>query len=189
MFLDEEMAVVNKPGMAIGLAWTPLGGAVLAIEAVANPGKEGFRLTGKLGEVMQKSANIAYSFVRHISGDFGVGPDFWEKNLIHLHVPAGATPKDDPSAGITLAATLLSLATGRKIRTSLAMTGELSLVGRVLPIGGLKEKVIAARRNRIRQIIIPAQNQRDLEEIPENVRKGITFHLADTMDDVMKRIF
>jgi ATP-dependent Lon protease len=189
VFLDEEMAVVNKPGMAIGLAWTPLGGAVLAIEAVANPGKEGFRLTGKLGEVMQESANIAYSFVRHISGDFGVGPDFWEKNLIHLHVPAGATPKDGPSAGITLASALLSLATGKKIRKSLAMTGELSLVGRVLPIGGLKEKVIAARRNRIRQIIIPAQNQRDLEEIPENVRKGITFHLTDTMDDVMKRIF
>jgi ATP-dependent Lon protease len=189
VFLDEEMAVISKPGMAIGLAWTPLGGAVLAIEAVANPGKEGFRLTGKLGEVMQESANIAYSFVRHVSGDFGVSVDFWEKNLIHLHVPAGATPKDGPSAGITLAATLLSLATGRKIRKSLAMTGELSLVGRVLPIGGLKEKVIAARRNRIREIIIPAQNRRDLEQIPEHVRKGITFHMVETMDDVLKRIF
>jgi ATP-dependent Lon protease len=189
VFLDDEMAVIDKPGMAIGLAWTPLGGAVLAIEAVANPGKEGFRLTGKLGEVMQESANIAYSFVRHISGDFGVSTDFWEKNLIHLHVPAGATPKDGPSAGITLASTLLSLATGKKIRKSLAMTGELSLVGRVLPIGGLKEKVIAARRNKIRQIIIPAQNRRDLEEIPEHVRKGITFHMAETMDDVLKRIF
>jgi ATP-dependent Lon protease len=189
VFLDEEMAVISKPGMAIGLAWTPLGGAVLAIEAVANPGKEGFRLTGKLGEVMQESANIAYSFVRHVSGRFGVSIDFWEKNLIHLHVPAGATPKDGPSAGITLAATLLSLATGKKIRKSLAMTGELSLVGRVLPIGGLKEKVIAARRNRIRQIIIPAQNRHDLEQIPEHVRKGITFHTVETMDDVLELIF
>ncbi len=189
VFLDEEMAGITRPGMAIGLAWTPLGGAVLAIEALANPGKEGFRLTGKLGEVMQESANIAYSWVRHVSADLGVGTEYWEKNIIHLHVPAGATPKDGPSAGITLAAALLSLATGKKIRKSLAMTGELSLVGRVLPIGGLKEKVIAARRNRIRTIIIPALNERDLEEIPEHVRKGITFHKAETMDDVMAKLF
>jgi ATP-dependent Lon protease len=189
VFQDEEMAEISRPGMAIGLAWTPLGGAVLAIEAVANPGKEGFRLTGKLGEVMQESANIAYSWVRHASADLGVAVDFWEKNIIHLHVPAGATPKDGPSAGITLAAALLSLATGRRIRKSLAMTGELSLVGRVLPIGGLKEKVIAARRNRIRTIIIPALNERDLEEIPAHVRKGITFHQVQAMDDVMAKLF
>jgi ATP-dependent Lon protease len=189
VFLDEEMAAISRPGMAIGLAWTPLGGAVLTIEALANPGKEGFRLTGKLGEVMQESANIAYSWVRHMSAELGVSADFWEKNIIHLHVPAGATPKDGPSAGITLASALLSLATGKKIRPSLAMTGELSLVGRVLPIGGLKEKVIAARRNRIRRIIIPSGNQRDLAEIPEHVRKGITFHPADTMEDVMAELF
>ena len=110
------------------------------IEAVANPGKEGFRLTGKMGEVMQESANLAYTFVRHIAPRFGIGQDYFEKNLIHLHIPAGATPKDGPSAGITMASTLLSLATGRKIRKGLAMTGELSLVGHVLPIGGLKGK-------------------------------------------------
>ena len=189
VFEDEEMAQITKPGMAIGLAWTPLGGAVLAIEAVANAGKEGFKLTGKLGEVMQESASIAYSFVRHVSCDHGVSPDFWEKNLIHLHVPAGATPKDGPSAGITLASALLSLATGKKIKKSLAMTGELSLVGRVLPIGGLKEKVIAARRNRIKQVLYPSQNQRDLDEIPEHVREGITFHPVSTMEEVIEKIF
>jgi len=189
VFLDEEMAEITKPGMATGLAWTPLGGAVLSIEAVANPGKEGFKLTGKLGEVMQESASIAYSYIRNISGDRGVPLDFWEKNLIHLHVPAGATPKDGPSAGITLASALLSLATGKKLKKSLAMTGELSLVGRVLPIGGLKEKVIAARRNRIKQIVFPEGNQRDLEEIPEHVREGITFHPVSTMEEVIGLIF
>ncbi|MGA2766097.1 MAG: endopeptidase La [Spirochaetia bacterium] len=189
VFLDEEMAQITKPGMAIGLAWTPLGGAVLAIEAVANSGKEGFKLTGKLGEVMQESASIAYSYVRHVSQDHGVGQHFWEQNLIHLHVPAGATPKDGPSAGITLASALVSLATGKKIRKSLAMTGELSLVGRVLPIGGLKEKVIAARRNRIKQVLYPAQNQRDLDEIPDHVREGIVFHPVSTMEEVIEKIF
>jgi ATP-dependent Lon protease len=189
VFLDDEMAEPTKPGMATGLAWTSMGGAVLTIEAVANPGKEGLKITGKLGEVMQESANIAYSYVRHVSGDHKVGSDFWERNLIHLHVPAGATPKDGPSAGITLASALLSLATGKKLKKALAMTGELSLVGRVLPIGGLKEKVIAARRNRIKQVIFPAANQRDLEEIPDHVREGITFHPVSTMEEVIAKIF
>ncbi len=189
MFLDDEMAQITKPGMATGLAWTPLGGAVLTIEAVANPGKEGFKLTGKLGEVMQESASIAYSYVRHVSAEHGVGADFWEKNLIHLHVPAGATPKDGPSAGITLASALLSLATGRKIKKALAMTGEFSLVGRVLPIGGLKEKVIAARRNHIKQVLFPEGNQRDLDEIPEHVREGITFTPVTSMEEVITAIF
>jgi ATP-dependent Lon protease len=189
VFLDEEMAENSKPGMATGLAWTPLGGAVLTIEAVANPGKEGFKLTGKLGEVMQESANIAYSYVRHVSGQHGVASDFWEKNLIHLHVPAGATPKDGPSAGITLASALLSLATSKKLKKSLAMTGELSLVGRVLPIGGLKEKVIAARRNRIKKVIYPQGNERDLDEIPEHIREGIAFLPVSSMEEVIELIF
>jgi ATP-dependent Lon protease len=189
VFVDEEMARELKPGMATGLAWTQMGGAVLTIEAVANPGTEGLRLTGKLGEVMQESANIAYTFVRHIASRFQIAPDYFQKNQVHLHVPAGATPKDGPSAGITLASALLSLATGRKLRKSLAMTGELSLVGRVLPIGGLKEKVIAARRNRIKEVIFPEQNQRDLDEIPEHVREGILFHPVSTMDEVIEKIF
>jgi ATP-dependent Lon protease len=189
VFLDDEMAEITKPGMATGLAWTTLGGAVLTIEAIANEGKEGFKLTGKLGEVMQESASIAYSYVRHMSRENGAGPEFWEKHLIHLHVPAGATPKDGPSAGITLACALLSLATGKKLKKALAMTGELSLVGRVLPIGGLKEKVIAARRNRIKQVIFPMANQRDLDEIPAHVREGITFHPVSSMEEVIEKAF
>jgi len=189
IFYEEAIKKITRPGMTLGLAWTPLGGAMLTIEAVANPGKEGFRLTGQLGEVMQESANIAYTYVRHIAGGFGVDKEFFEKNQIHLHVPAGATPKDGPSAGITMASCLLSLATDRKIKQSLAMTGELSLVGQVLPIGGLKEKVIAAKRNKIKQIIIPAQNEKDLADIPDHVKKGIKFHPVQTMEEVIERLF
>jgi ATP-dependent Lon protease len=175
--------------MALGLAWTPLGGAILTIESVANPGKEGFKLTGQLGNVMQESASIAYTWVRHIAGEFGVDKKFFEDNQIHLHVPAGATPKDGPSAGITMASCLLSLATDRRLKSRLAMTGELSLVGQVLPIGGLKEKVIAAKRNQVREIIIPNQNEKDLEEIPEHVKKGIVFHPVERMEQVAEMIF
>ena len=188
-FSHEKLKSPQKPGMAIGLAWTNFGGDVLVIEAVNNPGQEGFKLTGQMGDVMQESANIAYTYVRHIADRHGINPEFFEKNTIHLHIPAGATPKDGPSAGITMASTLLSLATGRKIKRGVAMTGELSLSGAVLPIGGLKEKTIAARRNGIRTIIIPHQNTKDLEEIPANVKKGITFHTAETMDDVIEVLF
>jgi len=142
-----------------------------------------------MGEVMQESANIAYSYIRHIAERFNVPADYFEKNLIHLHIPSGATPKDGPSAGITMASALLSLATKKTVRKSLAMTGELSLVGTVLPIGGLKEKVIAARRHKIKRIIIPAQNKKDLEEIPENIKKGISFYPVDTMDQVVELLF
>ncbi|MEW5814347.1 MAG: endopeptidase La, partial [Spirochaetota bacterium] len=188
-FREEVIKKITKPGMALGLAWTPYGGDTLVIEAVSNPGKEGFKLTGKMGEVMQESANIAYSYVKHIAGSFGVKRSFFEEHQIHLHIPEGATPKDGPSAGITMASTLLSLAVSRKIKNNLAMTGELSLVGNVLPVGGLKEKTIAARRNKIKTIIIPKQNQKDLEEIPDYIKKGITFHTVDTMDEVIQKIF
>jgi ATP-dependent Lon protease len=156
---------------------------------VANPGKEGFRLTGQLGDVMKESANIAYTWVRHAAGGFGVGTEFFEENQIHLHVPAGATPKDGPSAGITMASCLLSLATGRRLKSHLAMTGELSLVGQVLPIGGLKEKVIAAKRNQVREVILPAQNQKDLAEIPDHVKKGIRFQPVERMEQVLEKVF
>jgi ATP-dependent Lon protease len=189
VFSEEELKKITGPGQAVGLAWTAFGGETLMIEAVSNPGKEGFRLTGQMGEVMQESANIAYTFVRHISPKFGVKQEFFEKNQIHLHIPAGATPKDGPSAGITMASALLSLATGKKIRKGLAMTGELSLVGHVLPIGGLKEKTIAARRGRIKEVLIPKQNEKDLEEIPEHVKKGITFYPVERMEEVIERLF
>jgi ATP-dependent Lon protease len=189
LFQDEGLKSVDQPGMALGLAWTPLGGAMLTIEAVANPGKERFRLTGQLGDVMKESANIAYTWVRHAAGAFGVGKEFFEEHQIHLHVPAGATPKDGPSAGITMASCLLSLATGRRLKSGLAMTGELSLVGQVLPIGGLKEKVIAAKRNKVREVIFPAQNQKDLAEIPGHVTKGIRFHPVERMEQVLEKVF
>ena len=171
-FADEQAKRIVVPGQAVGLAWTTFGGDTLMIEAVANPGKEGMDLTGQMGEVMQESAQIAYSWVRHIAGDFGVQKEFFENNHIHLHIPAGATPKDGPSAGITMASALLSLVRGKKLRKGLAMTGELSLIGNVLPIGGLKEKTIAARRGGIREIIIPKHNEKDLAEIPAYIKKG-----------------
>ncbi len=166
-----------------------MGGDTLLIEAIAIPGKEGLKLTGQMGNVMQESANIAFSYVRLIAAKNGVDKEFFEKNLIHLHIPEGATPKDGPSAGITMASALFSLATGKTIKDRLAMTGELSLVGRVLPIGGLKEKTIAARRNKIKDIIVPKQNLKDVEEIPDYVKKGIRFHPVETMDEVLKLIF
>jgi ATP-dependent Lon protease len=189
VFYDDEKQKIVKPGMTIGLAWTSLGGAILTIEAVANPGKEGFKLTGQMGDVMQESASIAYTYVRQIAADYGIGREFFENNQIHLHIPAGATPKDGPSAGITMASALLSLVRNRMIKKSLAMTGELSLTGRVLPIGGLKEKTIAARRHKIKHIIIPAQNKKDLEEIPEHIKKGIKFYPVEWMKEVIDVIF
>ncbi len=190
VFPEDDHLIAMSPGMAIGLAWTSLGGATLTIESVANPGKEGFRLTGQMGEVMQESARIAYTFVRKIAAErFDIPQEYFEKHQIHLHIPAGATPKDGPSAGITMASSLLSLVSGKKIRRTLAMTGELSLVGRVLPIGGLKEKTIAAKRNRIKEILIPSQNGKDLDEIPDYIKRGLTFHPVETMDEVVDKIF
>ncbi|TVR90450.1 MAG: endopeptidase La [Spirochaetaceae bacterium] len=188
-FRGDEVKKITGPGMAVGLAWTQYGGDTLMIEAIANPGKEGINLTGQLGAVMQESAKIAYTYVRHLAGSFGVEREFFENNQIHLHIPAGATPKDGPSAGITMASALLSLVLGKTINTRLAMTGELSLVGEVLPIGGLKEKTIAARRSKIKDIVIPRANERDLDEIPEHVRKGIRFHSVDTMEQVIDKLF
>jgi ATP-dependent Lon protease len=189
VFREDEIKGTDRPGMAVGLAWTNFGGDTLLIEAIQVPGKESFKLTGQMGNVMQESAGIAYSYIRHIAQEYQVENEFFEKNTIHLHIPEGATPKDGPSAGITMAVTLLSLATGKRLKDHLAMTGELSLTGKVLPIGGLKEKVIAARRNKIKQIIIPQHNKRDLEEIPEHIKKGITFHPVARLEEVIRLSF
>jgi len=176
--------------MAIGLAWTSLGGDTLLIEAVANPGKEGFKLTGQMGPVMQESAGIAYTYVRNIAAQkYGIQAEFFESRQIHLHIPEGATPKDGPSAGITMATALLSLVINKRIRDRLAMTGELSLTGQVLPVGGLREKTVAAKRNKIREIIIPAANEKDLDEIPEHVKKGLVFHPVSRMEEVIEIVF
>ena len=186
---EEDLIQVKKPGIAIGLAWTRIGGATLIIESINIKGGKGFKLTGQLGDVMKESANIAYSYVRSICDKYGVDPKFFDESEIHLHVPEGATPKDGPSAGITMATSLLSLATNKKIRPKVAMTGELTLTGQVLPIGGLKEKVVAARRANIKEIIIPKGNDVDLEEIPEYLKKGIKFHLVDHVEEVFDIIF
>jgi len=190
MFRDDELKRATRPGMAVGLAWTSMGGDTLIIEAVANPGKEGFKLTGQMGPVMQESAGIAYTYVRHIAAQkYGIDAQFFESRQIHLHIPEGATPKDGPSAGITMATALLSLVLNKRIKGNLAMTGELSLTGQVLPIGGLREKTVAAKRNKIREIIIPAANEKDLDEIPEHVKKGLTFHPVSRMEEVIDIVF
>lgn len=190
IFRDDDIKYAKVPGTAIGLAWTSMGGDTLLIEALPNKGKGQFRLTGQMGNVMKESASIAWTWVRHFADAHGIASVKWfENHVIHLHIPEGATPKDGPSAGITMTVALLSLLSGKVIKPKLAMTGELSLTGQVLPIGGLKEKTIAARRNGIKEIIIPAANIRDLEKIPEHVKKGIQFHPVMTMEEVIQRAF
>ncbi len=189
IFREDEILRADKPGMAVGLAWTSLGGDTLIIEAVNYPGKGELKLTGKLGEVMQESANIALTHLKSIAKKYKIEQKWFDTNNIHLHVPEGATPKDGPSAGITMATALYSLATDQIPNKNLAMTGELDLVGKVMPIGGLKEKVLAARRNKIDTILIPKFNQRDLDELDEEVKNGITFHLVSTFDEVLSHSF
>lgn len=174
-----------EPGVAIGLAWTPNGGDILFIEATRMAGKKGLTLTGQLGDVMKESAQAALSYVRAHADRLGISADFFENCDLHIHVPAGATPKDGPSAGITMATALASLLTGRPLHSHLAMTGEITLRGRVMPIGGVKEKVLAARRAGVTTIILPRRNEKDLEDVPENIRKELQFHFVDTIGEVL----
>ncbi|MCB1683804.1 MAG: endopeptidase La [Pseudomonadales bacterium] len=177
-------------GVVTGLAWTALGGATLPVEATrVHSRSAGFQLTGQLGEVMQESANIAYSHLIANADALGVPAGYFDKAFIHLHVPAGATPKDGPSAGITIASALLSLARARQPRINCAMTGELTLTGHVYPIGGVREKLLAARRQKIRTVILPAANERDYEEVPEHIRKGIKVHFVKDFEEVAELIF
>jgi ATP-dependent Lon protease len=186
IFPEGEIKKADRPGMSVGLAWTSMGGDTLVIEATSVPGKEGLTLTGKMGDTMKESAAIAMTMVQKLGTErYGIESSWFEKNHIHLHIPEGATPKDGPSAGITMATALLSLVRNRIIADRVVMTGELSLTGQVLPIGGLKEKTIAAQRNKARHIIIPKQNMRDLDEIPDNVKKGIEFHPVERFDEVL----
>lgn len=189
-FDEEDIKTASMAGTAIGLAWTSMGGDTLLIETAAIPGKEGFSLTGQLGDVMKESAAIAMSWVRSHALEKGIKDSGWfDSNTIHIHVPEGATPKDGPSAGITMTTALVSLLTGKTMKAATAMTGELSLTGRVLPIGGLREKTVAAKRNKIKHIIIPKANLRDLDDIPEIVKKGVTFHPVSRMDEVLELVF
>jgi ATP-dependent Lon protease len=182
---SETKARITTPGVATGLAWTPTGGELLFIEATAMKGKKGLTLTGQLGEVMKESATAALSFARANARALGIDEDFFENHDIHIHVPAGAIPKDGPSAGVTMLTALTSLLTDTRIRTDLAMTGEITLRGQVLPVGGIKEKVLAAHRAGIKTIILPDWNRKDLEDIPKNVEKDINFKFADKMLDVI----
>jgi ATP-dependent Lon protease len=182
----EEINVRTKvPGVATGLAWTPYGGDVLFIEATRMPGGKGFQVTGSLGNVMQESARAALSYVRSRADEIGLDAAFFDKSDIHLHVPAGAQPKDGPSAGVTMATSLVSLISGRRVRSNVGMTGEITLRGQVMPVGGIKEKVLAAHRNGLKTIILPKRNEQDLDDVPDEVRRSVKFIYVETVDDVL----
>lgn len=183
-FLYDVAERTDRPGVAVGLAVTPVGGDILFIEATKMPGTKQFIVTGQLGEVMKESAHAALSYVRSKAQELGIDPQFFEKADIHLHVPAGATPKDGPSAGVAIATALASLLTGRPVRSDVAMTGEITLRGKVLPVGGIKEKVLAADRAGISIVILPRRNEPDLDDIPEDVKKRMHFVLVDEIDQV-----
>jgi ATP-dependent Lon protease len=185
-FTSEAKTRMTTPGVAMGLAWTPVGGDLLFIEATSMKGSKGLTLTGQLGDVMKESAAAALSFIRSHAKQLGIDEDFFAKHDIHVHVPAGAIPKDGPSAGVTMLTALVSLLTNKKIRKDLAMTGEITLRGQVLPVGGIKEKMLAAHRAGIKMIIMPKPNEKDLADIPEKVRKDMDFHFVDKMMDVIK---
>ncbi len=188
-FTDDPLMRHGRPGVVMGLAWTPLGGSTLYIEAQAVPGATGTTLTGQLGGVMKESCQIAYSLVTAHDRDLGIRDDFFKDRTIHIHVPAGATPKDGPSAGITMATALVSLGRNRRPPAGWAMTGELTLTGRVLPVGGVREKVIAARRSKVRHVILPKANEKDFSEVPERVRRGLTAHYVEDFSEVVALVF
>jgi ATP-dependent Lon protease len=185
--LDEEMEERTKdPGVAVGLAWTPVGGEVLFIEASRMAGAGSLTLTGQLGEVMKESARAALSWIRAHAREYGIDPDFFKNAEMHVHVPSGAIPKDGPSAGVTIAAAMASELTGRPVRGDIAMTGEITLSGRVLPVGGIKEKVLAARRLGIREVILPRQNAKNVnEDLTPELRQDLVVHLVSTIDEVI----
>lgn len=187
-FETEEISKrTSTPGVAIGLAWTPVGGDVLYIEAAQMAGKKGMIITGQLGDVMKESTQIALSWIRAHADKFGLKPDVFENNELHVHVPAGAIPKDGPSAGVTMTTALVSLLTGVCVKPRLAMTGELTLSGKVLPIGGVKEKVLAAHRAGVDHVILPSRNRKDLiEDVPDEVRDALLISYVDTIDEVLK---
>ena len=188
-FLDDELGTNFLPGLALGLAWTPYGGEILHIEVSTMPGKGRLTLTGQLGDVMKESAQAAVSYARGHAKDLGIDPDFYENTDIHIHVPAGATPKDGPSAGVTLATALISALSKRPVRSDLCMTGEITLRGIVMPVGGIKEKILAAVGRGLKQAIIPKQNLKDLEDIPRDLLAQINIHTASVLQDVLDLAF
>src|SRR6266498_952969 len=176
---------ISIPGVVPGLAWTPYGGDVLFVEATSMPGGKGFQVTGSVGNVMNESARAALSFVRSRAKQLGLESDFFNRSDFHMHIPAGAQPKDGPSAGVTMATALVSLVSGRKVKPKVGMTGEITLRGQVLPIGGVKEKILAAHRNGLRTIILPKRNEQDIDDVPEEIKKSMKFIFAETVDEVL----
>jgi ATP-dependent Lon protease len=185
-YFSEIAERVKYSGVATGLAWTPTGGDILFIESTKMRGKGNLTLTGQLGDVMKESAQAALSYIRGKAGDFGITEDFFEKNDLHVHVPQGAIPKDGPSAGITMLVSLVSLLTDRHVRNDVAMTGEITLRGLVLPVGGIKEKVLAAKRAGIKAVILPKLNEKDLEEVPESIKENMEFKFIERMDEAVE---
>ncbi len=189
-FLDDSLYDKSIPGVVLGLAWTSMGGATLYIESTAiSTQTRGFKQTGQLGDVMKESSEIAYTYISSRAKEYGLNEDFFNKNVIHLHVPAGATPKDGPSAGITMATSIYSLAKNKPIKKQIAMTGELTITGKVLPIGGVKEKTLAAKRAKVKTIIFPLENKKDFDELPENIKSGIEVRFVNYFDDVLGIVY
>ena len=190
VFTDESLYDESIPGVVLGLAWTALGGATLYIEATDVPSKNrGFKQTGQLGNVMKESSEIAYTYVSSKVEDYNIDKDYFNKNMVHLHVPAGATPKDGPSAGITMATALYSLAQNKPIKKKVAMTGELTITGKVLPIGGVKEKTLAAKKAKVKTIIFPYENKKDFDELPEYIKKGLKPYFVNYFDEVLEVVY
>jgi ATP-dependent Lon protease len=186
-FFDEAAERTTRPGVATGLAWTPAGGDVLFVEVTMMPSREErLVLTGMLGDVMRESAQAAVSYVWSNAAALDIDPELLEGKTLHVHVPAGAIPKDGPSAGVTIMTALASLATGRPVRSDVAMTGEITLRGKVLPVGGIKEKVLAAHRAGIRSVILPRRNERDVEDVPEELRRQLAFVFVDDAEEVLR---
>jgi ATP-dependent Lon protease len=185
-YFAETAIMIDRPGVVTGLAWTPTGGDILFVEASQMPGNKQLILTGQLGDVMKESAQAALSYVRSQAESFGINKDFYDKSDIHIHVPAGAIPKDGPSAGVTMTTAIVSMLTGRLVKHDLAMTGEITLRGKVMPIGGVKEKVLAAKRAGVKTVILPRQNKNDIDDVPEELRKEMEFIFVDTIDQVIE---
>ena len=185
-FFSEIAERLSRPGIATGLAWTSTGGDIIFVEASKMSGKGNLILTGQLGDVMKESAQAALTYARSQAKELNIPEGFYEKNDLHIHVPAGAIPKDGPSAGITIFTALVSLLTNKKVRSDIAMTGEITLRGMMLPVGGIKEKVLAARRAGIKRIILPKNNEKDLQEIPEEIKKDMEFNFISKMDDAVE---
>jgi ATP-dependent Lon protease len=185
-FFDDVAERIDRPGIATGLVWTPTGGEIIFVEATLTPGKGELKLTGQLGEVMKESAAAALSYLKSHAAEIGIDPTLFDKSDIHIHVPAGAQPKEGPSAGVTVLTAMASILTGRPVRDDVAMTGEITLRGRVLPIGGIKEKVLGAHRAGLRRVLIPSHNEADLDDIPADLRKQMQFVMLESIDQVLR---